>query len=63
MVERKLVELTNEEMAHVAGGAITETTTTTNPQGHITQGTSGQAQTTTTVASNPAGHNPPGQQP
>ena len=34
---------------------------TRNPQGHVTQGSSGQAQTTTNE--NPAGHAPPGQNP
>jgi predicted amino acid racemase len=56
-------ELVEKELDQVSGGAITQTTTTTNPQGHVTQGSPGQAQTTTTVATNPAGHKPPGQQP
>jgi hypothetical protein len=58
-MDRKLTELTEKEVDHVSGGAIT--TETTNPQGHVTQGTPGQAQTT--VAVNPAGNEPPGQQP
>ena len=56
-------ELTQAELKQVVGGKITETTTTRNPQGRETQGTSGNAQTTTTVATNPAGGTPPGQQP
>ena len=56
-------ELTQAELNQVNGGKITETTTTTNPQGRETQGTPGKAQMTKTVATNPAGNEPPGQQP
>ncbi len=53
--------LDEKEIRQVAGGKITTTTTTRNPQGHETSGTPGQAQTTTTVSTNPAGSAPPGQ--
>jgi bacteriocin-like protein len=62
-MDGKVRELTEKELDHVSGGSITTVTETTNPQGHVTQGTAGQAQTTTTVAKNPAGQEPPGQQP
>jgi hypothetical protein len=53
------VKLSRAQMDQVVAGALTTTTTRTNPAGNETQG-KGQAITVTTVTTNPAGKAPPG---
>jgi hypothetical protein len=56
-MDRDFRELTEREIDHVSGGAIT--TETTTKSGNDTQG---HGNGLTTVAKNPAGNEPPGQQ-
>lgn len=56
-MDRDIRQLTESEIDHVSGGAIT--TETTTKSGNETQG---HGNGLTTVAKNPAGQEPPGQQ-
>ena len=66
LVERRRVDdvrqLTEKELDHVAGGAISDNFVTVNGGGNTPQGNANGIEPTYVNSTNPAGNVPPGQQ-